>query len=196
MGTRNLICVVKDNKYCVAQYCQWDGYPAGQGQHALDFLNNKFDKDLFSSKIDSIKIVTDAMLQGYLESCGADPNSEWMSGEVAARFEERYPHLERGFGSKILSYVQESKNPEIVTNITFASDGLFCEWCYVLDLDKSTFEVFKGFNKEEPFDKSERFFFLNSNRANPDYTPVKLLKSFHLSDLPKNLQDSLPMEEK
>lgn len=38
MGTRNLTCVVKNNKYVVAQYGQWDGYPTGQGQTIVEFI--------------------------------------------------------------------------------------------------------------------------------------------------------------
>ena len=38
MGTRNLTCVIKDGKYRVAQYGQWDGYPEGQGMNILNFL--------------------------------------------------------------------------------------------------------------------------------------------------------------
>ena len=46
MGTRHLICVVKDNEYKLAQYGQWDGYPEGQGVNILRFLRD-FDRDVF-----------------------------------------------------------------------------------------------------------------------------------------------------
>ena len=41
MGTRNLTCVMYNGEYRVAQYCQWDGYPSGQGAIALNFLSDK-----------------------------------------------------------------------------------------------------------------------------------------------------------
>lgn len=41
MGTRNLTKVIDRNgKTVVAQYGQWDGYPAGQGVNALYHLHN------------------------------------------------------------------------------------------------------------------------------------------------------------
>ena len=38
MGTRNLTIVLKDGEHKVAQYCQWDGYPEGQGRTAFNLL--------------------------------------------------------------------------------------------------------------------------------------------------------------
>ena len=38
MGTRNLTIILKNNKHKVAQYCQWDGYPDGQGLVAYNLL--------------------------------------------------------------------------------------------------------------------------------------------------------------
>ncbi|KAN0067163.1 hypothetical protein V8E54_014810 [Elaphomyces granulatus] len=32
MGTCNLICVYHKGRFVIAQYCQWDGYPEGQGR--------------------------------------------------------------------------------------------------------------------------------------------------------------------
>ena len=41
MGTRNLTIIVEDNKHKVAQYCQWDGYPEGQGRTCYNILKDK-----------------------------------------------------------------------------------------------------------------------------------------------------------
>src|ERR1051325_10492051 len=38
MGTRNLICLFYKGRFVVAQYCQWDGYPEGQGVTLVKFL--------------------------------------------------------------------------------------------------------------------------------------------------------------
>ncbi|XDG05031.1 hypothetical protein ABKA04_004646 [Annulohypoxylon sp. FPYF3050] len=39
MGTRNLICVRVNRKWVLAKYCQWDGYPTGQGVRLYKFLH-------------------------------------------------------------------------------------------------------------------------------------------------------------
>ena len=53
MGTRNLTCVFVNGEYKVAQYCQWDGYPSGQGLTILNFLLGKptvDSKDFYTNK--------------------------------------------------------------------------------------------------------------------------------------------------
>ena len=61
-------------------------------------------------------------------------------------------------------------------DINFAADSLFCEWAYVIDLDKSTFEAYVGFNKE-PLSPDDRFYFL-MDKIPKDYSkqyyPIKL----------------------
>ncbi|KAI1086324.1 hypothetical protein F5B19DRAFT_501723 [Rostrohypoxylon terebratum] len=39
MGTRNLICIRVNRKWALAKYCQWDGYPTGQGFWLYKFLH-------------------------------------------------------------------------------------------------------------------------------------------------------------
>ena len=78
--------------------------------------------------------------------------------------------------------------PYLEDDINFAADSLFCEWAYVIDLDKRTFEVYEGFNKE-PLNEDERFFFLEEksykeHRGVDQYHPVKLVKSWSLDELP------------
>ena len=55
MGTRNLTCVVEDNKFKLAQYCQWDGYPSGQGKTIRDFIVRKLNKKIFIRELNKLK---------------------------------------------------------------------------------------------------------------------------------------------
>lgn len=64
----------------------------------------------------------------------------------------------RDMGAGIIEYLMESlPEAELHNSIDFASDSLFCEYAYVIDFDKNTFEVCKGF-AATPLDPSERFF--------------------------------------
>lgn len=192
MGTRNLSMVVKDGEYKVVKYCQWDGYPSGQGAWLLDFLKERFDKDIFVKKLNNIELIDANRLKELWVSCGASPDDHLVSFEVSEKFSKEYPSLHRDMGgADLFDYILNSNNdnPVLIYNddeeINFAANSLFCEWAYVVDLDKNTFEVYKGFNKTK-LEEGERFYHLNSLCKN-GYYPVKLVKSYSL--------DSLPYEE-
>lgn len=168
MGTRHLIAVQLDGQYRIAQYGQWDGYPAGQGQDIVKFLES-MDRPKFEAKLRASHLMT----REELEALSATLPSDWP---------ERYPHFSRDAGSDILSYVMNGEDGiKLKNSIDFAGDGLFCEFGYVIDLDKNTFELFKGFQKGH-IDPSERF--ANAPRDNPEYAPIKLAGSWSLTELP------------
>jgi hypothetical protein len=66
----------------------------------------------------------------------------------------------------------------------FPADSLFAEWGYVVDFDAMTFEVYRGFQGERH--SEGRFADLPQSRDN-GYFPVRLVKSWPLSDLPTDL---------
>ena len=117
-----------------------------------------------------------------------------MNGEQSAKYKEKYPFLTRDNGASILSLLNDASTEEnlwIHDNSEFAADSLFCEWAYVIDLDKETFEVYKGFN-QTPLEKTERFYYLQEQnkhyverRGDDDqYYPVKHVMTYKLSELP------------
>ena len=67
-------------------------------------------------------------------------------------------------------------------DLDFASDGLFCEWAYVIDLDTRRFEVYTGFHKE-PLTEKDRFYFLKDKEEN-GYSGVHMVFSWSIDDLP------------
>ena len=166
MGTRNLTAVMLDGKYKIAQYGQWDGYPSGQGITCLEFLR-ECNLDDFKSKVAGTKIMT----RDEINSLG----SNW---------EATHPQLSRNHGAGILQLVNDGAK-ELSGSISFAGDSLFCEYAYVVDLDKKTFEVFQGFNNEKL--SGARF---NSDDQSLDssgeYEPVKIIKTYSLDSLPTN----------
>jgi hypothetical protein len=171
MGTRNLTCVVKNGEFKVAQYCQWDGYPSGQGETIVEFIQRRLQDSegltIFNQRVLEVSEITIDELKAKWVECSANPNSDMVSMEVSHKFNEKYPQYHRDFGARILG------------------ESLFCEWAYVLDLDNNVLEVYKGFNKE-PLKSSERFaqfFQKKDHRQSEQYHPVKLFESIPFSEV-------------
>lgn len=168
MGTRHLIAVALDGKYKVAQYGQWDGYPSGQGKTILEFLR-KVDLNAFREKVARLRWLTKA------DIAKVDKTPNWPTV---------YPHLSRDAGAKVLDLIMASEEPlRLQNSISFAGDGLFCEWAYVIDLDKGVLEVFSGFSKDRT--PAESRFPSGADWLNKsDYAPVRLVTTFMLAGLP------------
>jgi hypothetical protein len=177
MGTSHLIAVQLDGQYRIAQYGQWDGYPSGQGETVLDFLGNTFHRPTFEAKLRAASWIT-AEESEAINELGEDWKLIW-------------PQLSRDLGAEILQMVQDhDPGIKLKNSISFAADSLFCEWGYVIDLDKNVLEVYKGFN-QEPLDPSERFYgattedpFTNTEK----YYPIRRVASYSLHSLPTQQQ--------
>lgn len=186
MGTRHLICVVSDGEYRIAQYGQWDGYPSGQGVSILEFLQG--DKvELLKEKIHNCTWITGEELKNRWLEFGVDLDKQkFITYDVSNKFCTKYPELSRDTGAEILELVADSQCGLCLRNDhDFAYDSVFCEWAYVIDFDKQTFEVYKGFNNT-PIDKNERFYTENLVKYSTEevYYPVKIIATYLLSKLP------------
>ena len=208
MGTRNLTMVISNKQTKVAQYGQWDGYPERQGFTILKFLR-KVNLNKFKAKVDNLRFMTEEDMRianEYIQNLPKD-GSSWSANDNCYG---KYAWLSRDTGGQILtaimgnpvSYFQpygehkkfKYKVDFVKDDSNFAADSLFCEWAYVIDLDKGTFEVYKGFNKT-PLGKDHRFRYMQDLNLHMDrekdgtlrhngYYPVRLLKKFKLNDLP------------
>lgn len=180
MGTRNLTCVVLGGEYKVAQYGQWYGYPSGQGATALTFLRG-MDKEVFIAKLSALSFISDADADAI--------NAELLDDQTLMQEGKKYGHLSRDRAAEILDiiYKEDPGSLKLQNSLNFAADSLFCEFAYVIDLDKNTFEVFTGFNRS-PLAEGERFAFLNGeadqDHRSKKYTPVKHMHTFQLDALP------------
>lgn len=170
MGTRGLTAVYHDGSYRVAQYGQWDHDPDGQGLTVLDFcaanLATAEKRQAFAVCLNKVRFSTD---EGELRSSA---------------------FASRDHGAGILKLIQEAQGEVVLFDrIDFAGESLHCEWAYVVDLDKATLEVFKGFN-QTPLDLSERFAWAAKDASaaimwrTVTYQPVRLVGSFSLDALP------------
>ena len=137
MGTRNLIIVKYDDTVKVAQYGQWDGYPAGQGQQIVNFLK-KTDLTEFKEKIKACRFMSQSKL-------------EKMSGEQYEKLLTQQPQFSRDTGAGVLDMIMENKKKvfELKNALEFGFDNLFCEWLYIIDLDGH--RLFVRHNLVDPF---------------------------------------------
>ena len=153
MGTRNLTVVVKNEQVRVAQYGQWDGYPEVSGVGCLRILRENVD-NLINGLSNCIEVDEDLhakMLAHAEEKAGNDRTPEdlaaagFMSMSVSDVFEELYPEQHRNTGFRILKMIADSKTPLYLSlNFEFASETLWCEWAYVVDLDNGKFETYSN----------------------------------------------------
>lgn len=162
MGTRHLIAVYQNGVHKIAQYGQWDGYPAGQGRTVLEFLND-------ASAVD--------MLRNYwLKNC------RFLS---AAELEkpvdlDMHPQLSRNLSADILNLAASVDRLALVDSLGFAADSLFCEWAYVIDFDTNVLEVYKGFNTTEAVGRFKDM----PTEEDSEYKPVTLIQTYPLDKLP------------
>ena len=186
MGTRNLIAIAKGNGYKLAQYNQWDGYLTGQGNGILAFFNTPgFDLETFKNKVDNLYFGDEDEINAIWDKFST--NGMMTRDQSKAFQKSEYGYLSRDTGSDILSIIAASNGPMLVQNsIDFAKDSLFCEFAYVIDLNRNVLELYQGFN-QEPLDPIERFY-----SAEPDkdgYYPVKLIREISLFDLPESFDE-------
>jgi hypothetical protein len=184
MGTRHLVAVMAGGEYRIAQYCQWDGYPSSAGTGILTFLRKVNIRELKDQCL-TTRFVPHERIAEIWKSVGAD-DSGFVTSEVSDKLRAKYPQFSRDTGWRILPLVVKGDpGMELQNSIDFAADSLFCEFAYVVDLDKNTFEVYKGFVNEKH--TGERFSEMEPSKES-EYFPVRLLASFSLSSLPTGKQ--------
>jgi hypothetical protein len=198
MGTRGLTVVINNGETKVAQYGQWDHNPSCQGVTILDFLR-KYSHKAFKKRLASCRFVEQAELDEFYKEIKLE--GDYMNEEQAKLYKEKYPLFTRDLGGGILEAIHKSTGESLLINkIEFAGDSLFCEYAYVIDFDKNTFEIYKGFNKRR-LGKKQRFaqyFEKIERRGDDQYYPVSHLKTYLLTELPTEsefLEDCEPKNE-
>jgi hypothetical protein len=159
MGTRHLICVFFRDRFVVAQYGQWDGYPEGQGVTLMKFLrvpiNIQHLKDGLEYTYEPTKEELTKIKKHIdkLEEARKRLSPELYSELTSQVMDEFYPSLSRDTGARILDVITHAKAERkvpIVFELSFANDWLSCEWAYVVDLDAEVLEVFSGSEEKNP----------------------------------------------
>lgn len=183
MGTRNLTVVISGGAVVVAQYCQWDGYPDGQGATVLNFIQKELidgkNEAAFKQKLENVEWITDEEFDERWKICGSN-GSGWVTFDVSNKMKELWPELQRDCGANVLSIIMGSNREiKLKNNFDFGEESLFCEWAYVIDMDKRELVCYVGFNKK-PVSEG-----LWANRKPDDgYYSVAPIKTYSFDELP------------
>lgn len=190
MGTRNLIMVKYKSDIKVAKYCQWDGYPSGQGADLLEILKT-INLDLLKEKILKIENITEEKLISKYKELSIDVSSGFISFDDSAIFKEKYPYLDRDMGAKIVSYIVESEENLSLDNCyMYGSDRSGCEWFYLVDLDDNKFYIHNYLPLKKPTSSE-------MTSSNVIHLKENAVKIYSLEDLPsiENFLSDFAIEE-
>lgn len=141
MGTRNMTCAYIDDEYRVAQYGQWDGYPDGVG---VDILNTLISVgiEILKDKILKCKSYSNEDRSNFLAPyCD---NEGYLKKEYNELYTSVFQFDDRDIGGKIFDKILSSVDGVgLHVDIEYAiGEDTWCEWFYVVDFDKLTFEVY------------------------------------------------------
>lgn len=183
MGTRNLVAVQIDGQYKIAQFGEWDGFPSGRGVDVLNFLCERMNEEAFVKALRNSVFIAPEKLGDLWRQYGVGEDG-WVTLEQSAAMKRDHPEFSPDTGDKILDIVQEHpEGMELYNRISFAAKGLHCEWIWVIDFDKRTYEGYKGGGSER-LRPGERFYEFDSEDGEGGYHSPHLVVTFPLDNLP------------
>mgnify|MGYP001567924403 CR=1 FL=1 len=173
MGTRGFVGFVIGGVEKIG-YVHSDAYPGGVGLDMLEWLRGVGDLAVLAEEADALAVVHDGRKPTPEEIERLKP---WTNLGVGEQSEESWYCLLRatqGEPGEILraGFIEDADD--------FPTNSLHAEWGYIVDLDASTFEVYKGFQKAPP---TAGRFADRPGREN-GYYPAALVGSWPLTELP------------
>ena len=146
MGTRGLTKVIKDGETVVAQYGQWDHYPAGQGATVFYRVANPDTMQALEDNLNLIFYPSDEEREAMAKPFEDGSMPGMMTFDSGKAFAEKYPSLTRDTGAEIIDVIVNATEPvPLYLDIDFEQDDLFCEGVYTINLDNQTFTSKYGF---------------------------------------------------
>lgn len=181
MGTRGLVGVRIDGVDKLT-YNHFDSYPSGLGQEIVEYLRNVSDMEEEIEKARKLQLVQEGDkpsrkdMKKYIKY--ADLN-------VGSRKANDWYCLLRNLQGDLPALLNAGV---MIDSAEFINDSLFCEWGYIVNFDDMILEVYKGFQQKAH--SNGRY---ASVAGTPDrgYYPCALVKTFHLNNLPSNLDEAL-----
>ena len=180
MGTRNLTQVIFGGKIRLSHYAQFDGYFESAGKDQLAFLNGTGFPERFGAEEPTGRVIKFERTQFI-----ANLNKLKVLNDTEAREDTKNPYLERVCsGANALAGIQSGNCKRTWLDLKFPYDSLFCEYLYLLDLDKNVWEVYLGFNSRK-LAKTARFYAPEPDQGG--YYGVRLWETIPLNRLPKTM---------
>ncbi len=197
---RLFLCEENDNGYKASDLCtsRWrlqgrsvrpvDGYPEGQGLDVLRFLRG-CDLAEFKEKVRACRWITEEEYELINTAAGIPKGAERIDMEQAEAKKRIAPQLSRDTGSKVLQLILDSESGlPLYDSRDFGYDSLFCEWCYVVNIDHNFLEIYRGFNHDPAIGLWE------DGNDNPtpshdkstNYYPITRIAKFSLDMLPSD----------
>jgi len=191
MGTRGAYGFVQDGKYKVT-YNHYDSYPSGLGKEIAEFLRGVVKEgqlDTLKERVKGLTLVNEskAVPKKLLKKYEAFYNPKVNTGKK----DDWYCVMHGLQNGDILPHILEGSVEHMIDSSEFVKDSLFCEYAYIVDLNRDTFDIYIGFQH----DPQEGNVFGTEKEG--DYYPVKKLISFPLADIPSDwLEQVTKAEEK
>lgn len=188
MSTRGAVGFAVDGGLKLT-YNHSDSYPSGLGQDVVDFLltlfhgpdfvmteSHTFDIEMLKEKVRAVKFITDGQKPTRAEKEYYKPHADLSVSNQS--LDDWYCLLRNFQGVDGLKGIVGGIVKHISNSNAFPEESLFCEWAYVIDLDKQALEVYKGFQHTRP--KTGRF---KDAKPQDGYYGCKLVKKIPFKKL-------------
>lgn len=169
-----------------AMYNHFDSYPSGLGQEIVDWMLNLDDQGFAEAveQFDRLEAVDEEV-----------PPTEDQQLALLKYFDPRVSTQSSNDWYSLLRHAQGNpaetlKAGFFVDYNDFAYDSLFCEWGYVVDLDRRVLEVYVGF-QYGPHNLGR----WASAKGSDGYYPIKLIREFTLEELQADPKAVANLEE-
>ena len=170
MSSPNLTMIKKDGKILLAHFYSFRGYPENVGLYYLHLLRRdgglKLKEMLCHYQFMDESIYNQYCKYGFI-----------LDEEALCR---DHPTFVLGGGDEVIERMLSGKETTSLNMIKLAYTGDLC-WAYLIDYDKSTYEVYKGFN-HTPLDANELFY--NDGKKIDSLYPIKMRKAYYFDTLP------------
>ncbi len=158
MGTRNITQVILNGTTLVSQYCQWDGYPDGQGTTVLEFLK-QMDRKQFERRLRACVQLEDDIIKAHWDVAFSQITMDTLNKENADASDElRLSNLQ-----VLEKYNELKKDFDKTGMVGFGVSDYFKEQHPTLQRDMGADILQHIYDSEQPVEVSLDLEFMNDS---------------------------------